>query len=210
VDRSLSVLQFLALLGPLLAAAGCGDPGKSLYPLEQSMEWTYQVVSASPNRSSKITVVNMPARMLAGRSVTPQKIEVNGQTLFQFMGEDSEGIFVLATQGPNAMEPEIVPSPVYRLHHPYESGTRWEVNSRFHVTIENADETVTVPAGTFESCVKVVTRSSLMEKQKIASEQGITWYCPGVGMVKSITKPNSNNMGESGELIQLESYSSSD
>jgi hypothetical protein len=63
-----------------------------------------------------------------------------------------------------------------------------------------SEEAVTVPAGTFERCLKVKEEGVRVEK--VQSEtykiqvEGITWYAPGVGMVKAIGKMRNLTSGK--------------
>lgn len=218
--RNLMVLQVFVLL----ITANCGDR-KSFYPLGENQKWTYQLTSTvGEYQTGAVVVTNMPKRELSGQSVTPRKIEARGQTAFSFVGEDSKGIYVLAQQALSSSEPSINANPPYDLYRPFEKGTKWEYLSRIstedtatiRATIQSDDETVTVPAGTFENCLKVVAQGEkvknlgdFMQDAKISQDE-ISWYCPGVGLVKSITKKASYEVDKNGEiLLQLESYEGS-
>jgi len=50
-------------------------------------------------------------------------------------------------------------------------------------------ETVTVPAGTFENCVRVDVRHDAINGDQMWSMHGTTWYKAGVGIVKMIQNP---------------------
>ncbi len=70
------------------------------------------------------------------------------------------------------------------------NGTIGEESVRVHeFTVEATDETVVVPAGTFEHCMKV-KRARLREPDSNASEAETradikrSWFCPGIGKVK--------------------------
>jgi hypothetical protein len=203
-------------LAILVLTVGCSGGGGGLYPLGESETWTYQMTTTSgmSNRTAKVTVRNMPKRELAGKIVTPQMTEHNGQTFFSFVGEDPNGFFLLASQVPNAAEPVVMESPQYLLHKPYENGTKWEVATvdeasdtgtpvTLQAAIENVDETVTVPAGTFEGCVKVAAQG---ESSRGMVREQISWFCPGVGMVKLISKSRNRSTVEE-SAFQLESHS---
>jgi len=215
------------IVATFLLLIGCGDRGMSFYPLDQSERWTYQLSRSSilgTDGQGRLTVSNMSKRELVGKYVTPQKVETRELTFFTFVGEDSDGIFELAEQSPNATDPKIEKPPKYFLRKPFKEGTRWNFTSvtqalsaRLSITlqavIESADDTVTVPIGTFEACLKVVAKgeqtyytAGLGGSGKIHVED-TSWYCPGVGLAKSIRKEISNGkMAESGEIaIQLES-----
>jgi hypothetical protein len=224
--------QRYLLLSPLpllVLLMGCGDRSRSFSPLSPGEKWTYQVSSGSTigtGGQGKVTITNLPNRELAGKAVTPEKYEANGQTFFVFVGEDSDGVFDLAEQAPNATEPALKKPPIYLLRRPYQEGTKWEQRSEtqtlstkvpitLQVSIESANDTITVPAGTLEGCLKVVGKGdqtqnmgAFMGRARIHVEE-TSWYCPGVGLAKTVRKETSNHlMAGSGEAsIQLESHS---
>lgn len=208
----------MAITFVLLLTTGCANQGEELYPLAEERTWTYQLSTESAFGSTKnmaLTITNMPERELDGKSVIPQRTEAEGQTFFSFVGSDAEGIFILGNQGPNAAEPEIVTPTAYLLRQPYEQGTTWQYQSSglgspggevptLQATIESTEETVTVPAGTFSDCLKVVAkgeqRGGFMNQSTIAIEES-SWFCPRVGLVRSI-----NKIGNGGYSLQLQSY----
>ena len=72
------------------------------------------------------------------------------------------------------------------------------------------DETVTVPAGTFERCL--ITRKMGYAAQSFGiMGEGVVmltedaWYCPGVGLVKAIRKEESTHMmiGSGSQSLEL-------
>jgi hypothetical protein len=215
------------LLVTMLFFISCSKGSDSYYPLKEGITWTYQISMSrlGSAESQKIVVTNFASRDLKGKKVTPQKLDVNGQTSFSFYAEDESGIFEYASQGPGAPEPEIKVTPTYTLKNPIQVGTTWEdktktafENEKIPYTlksmIESKDEIVTVPAGTFKGCIKVKGTGSaekntgLFGIAKIKVEH-YDWYAPGIGMIKSIVKESSNNIaaGYGGEAtLQLESF----
>lgn len=172
-----------------------------------------------------MVVTNLPRRELGGRSVVPRKVDVEGQTSFVFVVRDDSGYYEYAKQDANDTEPVVSRSPSYYLRHPAVPGTSWQdtavtqmLTSRVRVpltaTVESASEVVTVPAGTFENCLKVVSRGSahrdlgsIMGRARIDLERH-AWYAPGVGLVRAVFREHSNHMmmGSGGEsTLQLDS-----
>lgn len=220
----LAILAFMTLI----AATGCGAQNKSFYPLDEGEKRTYQINASSRYMGSvhaTLTSINMRKRDLAGKPVTPQKMEINGQTFFSFVSEDSDGVLELAEQTPNAAEPEMKSSPRYFLRRPYKEGTKWEVRSEtqtlpskvsitLQALIQSTNETVTVPAGTLEGCLKTMAKgdaiksiANFMGQVKIHVEE-ISWFCPGVGLAKSIRQEGTNHLmlGNGEVSVQLESH----
>ena len=202
---------------------------ESYYPLKEGMNWEYQFFFKSMLNSiggQKMIVTNFAHREMRGKTVTPQKVDVLGQSSFVYIGEDNDGIFEFAKQLPNAFEPEINQSPQYILKNPIKVGIRWIIeyktvllNQNFSIplnsTIENIDDIVTVPAGTFQNCVRVKCTGGINKnlghfqgkaRIKVLSH---SWYAPGVGLIKSIIEEKSNHLlvGKGGTIsVQLDSY----
>lgn len=208
--------------------SGCSESTETYYPLKEGRTWEYQMSAGSMlggGGTEKVIVTNFAPRELKGKKVTPQKVDAGGQSYFTFISEDAEGIYEFATQPPGAVDPEIKTNPNYFLKYPIKVGTSWDdkmetsllmekVPVMLKSVIESIDEVVTVPAGTFKGCVKV--KSMGTTKKNLGAFMGAatinvenySWYAPGIGNIKSITKENSNHlMVGSGELtLQLESF----
>jgi hypothetical protein len=226
--------RVLSLAAGLLLLTSCRGANTSFLPLDEGQTWTYQVnigsmLGSMDAKTTQVifTDVNMPARELAGKSVTPQKAEVDGHTFaIAFLGEDSDGIFTLASQSPDATEPAIKTPPEYNLHRPFKSGTQWDLPSTtlttsqrvpvaLHVTIESDNDTITVPIGTFERCLKLVSHGDttrqmgpFMGGPRIHVDD-TTWYCPGTGYAKEVRK-ETNNFWHGEMSVQLESRGKSE
>jgi hypothetical protein len=221
------VITLASLLFVMVFVGGCGKGSDSYYPLDEGRTWEYQFSASSmlgPGGTQKIVITNLPDRELAGKKVTPQKVDVGGVSTFSFILEDANGICEYASQERGAPEPEIKPNPSYILRNPVKAGTTWQEQTRTHIlqenvpftltsTIEGTDETITVPAGTFKSCVKVKGSGNAQKKLGILGDAQITveqytWFAPGVGMIKFMQKESSNHMMVgSGEIaFQLESF----
>jgi hypothetical protein len=105
--------------------------------------------------------------------------------------------------------------PTYLLKWPLKPGDSWEVvsltmwevpNVAFNLTltVESADETVTVPAGTFSHCAKIVGAASIQNQGQPVVVKSTEWYCPNSGLVKQLR--TEFGPGPRGELsLQLES-----
>jgi hypothetical protein len=127
-----------------------------------------------PLRSESVVY---PARKIGDQEVLPIKQTLNGLTSFQFLAEDKEGIYICAVQGPNDLEPKIMPGKRYSLKYPMEIGTAWDyrnergevINSRIAVK-----ETVTVIAGNFE-CLKIEQAGKRDFQGQIANFKGYEW-----------------------------------
>ena len=224
--QAASIIVFI-LMCMLLNLMGCSKKTETYYPVKEGQTWQYQVSLGSMLGSEgggKLVITNLALRELKGKKVTPQKVELAGQTHFVFIAEDDNGIYEFAEQSPGSVEPQIKDSPAYLMKYPIKANNTWEEKTKTSLlkqnlsitlksTIESTDETVTVPAGTFKSCLKVKGTGAAKKDLGILGVANVSvehhnWYAPGVGMVKTVLKENSNNMMVgSGELtLQLESF----
>jgi len=206
---------------------GCNRTPDSYYPLKEGMTWEYQVSGRSmfgAGAAATIVMTNLAHRELKGQTVTPQKVDANAQTYFSFIAADSSGICEFAKQSPEAVEPELKIPPVYMIKYPIAVGTRWQSKTETSLlmskvpitlasTIESVDEIITVPAGTFNKCIKIKSVGSTKKSLGIfgtvkVSVESYSWYTLGVGVIKSALKETSNNLmvGAGEATIQLKSF----
>ncbi len=165
----------LVLVSSFLVA--CGGSSHTLYPLNEGHTCEYQVsISTMAHNAgftpmkfdTRMTVTNMPQRDLNGKRVTPQRADISQQSQFTFMAEDNTGLYEYARQTAGAVEPEILSTPVYYLKSPLKAGATWDgetetsllrrkISISTKVSVEAMQDIVTVPAGTFDDCVKTKT-----------------------------------------------------
>lgn len=201
-------------------ATGCGQQEASYYPLAHGLSWEYElsVKQMLGGGQTTMTLTNLPPRQLGDRDVVPQRMEAPGHSAFMFIAEDANGIFEHAYQEDG--EPEIKDPPDYLLKYPIQVGASWEdayktemlqqkIPVTIKSTIESVAETVTVPAGTFNNCVKVrgvgkaKKSMGLFGAAKIDVES-ITWMCPGVGVVKSLLEEDGHNLLLGGGKVSMQ------
>lgn len=209
----------------LMFFVSCNSTDNPYYPLKENLEWNYLVSRNyfGEEVSWKMTVTNMPKRELNGKTVTPQKVTVNGIILFNFYVEDQSGIYSIAQQTFNSPEP-VITKPDYLLHFPIEIGSTYEEKGKTQALttnipikvlfkVESNKETVTVPAGTFENCLKIrgvgdsIQNHGILGKAKIHAEY-LVWYAPGIGLIKAVITEKSNHLMSGGGSLttQLESF----
>jgi hypothetical protein len=138
-------------------------------------------------------------REVGGRQVTPQSVELGGQFATIFRLEDKEGVKVIATQAADEQEPQLE-SGQFDIRFPVMVGRTWDDASEAmflkesvevigESRIEAIDDVVTVPAGTYDKCVRVrfTTVDGRLPSKLGGGPLSITsvrWFAPGVGMVK--------------------------
>jgi hypothetical protein len=199
---------------------GCGGSAADDYfPLKEGLSRTYSIDGATVQ-----TVENFKARKLEKKKVIPQKIETNGSTSFIFIRETSKGQMLYAKQASNTAEPVLVDTTVYIYKEPFKPGTKWggditttvmmeTVTFPLNFEVQKQKETVTVPAGTFEKCVKVVGKGEIEREKGLLGTVKVTivktdWYAPKVGLVKSVFHKSGNHMlvTEVNSITQLTGY----
>jgi len=97
--------------------------------------------------------------------------------VYLFYVIENDSIYISAIQTAKDKKPRVYSEPVYVIKTPIKVGTSWENRANKGV-IESINETVTVPAGTFNGCIRL----KLTFKKNIT----ITWIAPGIGYVKKI------------------------
>jgi hypothetical protein len=172
--------------------------------LDPGLKWEYQASwSDEPGKTNRLTLTNLPATKLNGRPVIPQKlIDGEEEVLFFVVGDDS-GVYVHAVQPPGAAGPQVRSTPPFFLRYPLKPGDSWEgtpeadfllgplpLTGLVKTSVESTEEVVNVPAGTFQHCLKTKTTGEVeFEGQPVALQLlRQTWFCPGVGIVKSMAK----------------------
>lgn len=210
--------RFLAPTVVLLAAfvSGCGSSDKSLVPTSPGRWWYYETTSTVRGESSqqRLFVANL---MQDGQRVVQRR--QSGQSHL-YTATDAglrhegyvEGGDTAALKESQALLLPASPA----------KGQRWEFTSRLRVVesrtfapedrlarlplalpmqaeIVGVDETVRVPAGRYEHCVRVDARgkltvpvdhaNSFVEVEAAQSE----WFAPGVGLVRMERKETSDS-----------------
>ncbi len=225
--RQLTLLVLISSV--LLIHLQCSSERASLYPLAEGWAWEYEVSSGSAfgGGSASMTVTNMAERKVGDAVTIPRRIEVqsavsflgreSSMTSFAFVSTDEEGFSWAASQSPTDGEPVIREPGDYFLKHSVEVGDSWEQGSLpslmtagtshesllVSIVVSGTNETVTVPAGTFDGCVKITAAT----KPRVSLEEH-DWYCPGVGLVRQSIENKSTGLLSGGgkTTFQLTSY----
>jgi hypothetical protein len=173
-----------------------------------SETWKYQLSETTFGGTCQLTIINLAARELKGRKVTPRKVEMQAQgrsvTSFHYVGEDENGVYLFAWQDSDDVEPKLNGTPSYDLKKPLKVGNTWDTtlisgggsSVPAKATIESIDEVVDVPAGTFKGCLKVHIVGTGNEA---TGRDSYYWYAPSIGLVKTVSKGLNVSM-------QLESF----
>jgi len=187
-------------------------------PLKEGLKRTYSI----DGTTTKI-VENFEVRKLGKKKVVPQKIDVNGVTSFIFIQETKKGQVLYAKQSADDTEPIILDTLIY-LNKDFKSGSTWirdytttlmmeKVTFPITYEVQKGKETVTVPAGTFDKCVKVVAKGEIEKNKGLLGTVKLMidvteWYDEKIGLVKSVVHKSGNHMliSEEKSITQLTSF----
>lgn len=214
-------LKILVLAG-LLLLGGCGDNGVDYFPLEPGTRWRYSVERTTMDgiNEQKFVVQAATPRVWQDERL-PVRISLDGTLLYYKKNE--QGVFRMAGQHRFDLKPvAIAEDRRMVLKQPLKVGTHWKESSativlartgppqrsEYEITapvtiryvIEAADDTVTVPAGRFENCLRIhgqgrqsdYDAGNYIDRTDITVEQ-TDWYAPGVGLVKSVRKESTTS-----------------
>lgn len=227
----------LTLIAAALLAAGCSSQpqGDSYFPLDIGARWEYDVASDINNTLTRETYVATVDRTIdyeGGDQVYVRRIEVPGSIGIEYwLRKDKVGIARIAKRSDIDEQARLDPNARIVLKLPVTLGASWMVPSEPFVvapktdlgqrevkmpkvlmtyTVEAVDETVTVPAGTYKDCARIVGLGNL--PLYLDAVQGFTdipitnreWYCKGVGLVKVEREEPLSSMLWSGGKITME------
>jgi hypothetical protein len=187
IRQSFLVALFLFLTPLAATAADASD----YYPLAQGLTWQYEVRVTEFGETrdpQEVAITNLAPQTLNGEQVSPRLVQSVPRITF-FVANHEDGICLLAAQPSNRREPEVLDTPDYFIKEPLEVGTTWMYKD-VTMTIEAINESVTVPAGTFEGCLRI-KRTGTMEGKFMGpwntsvEMDGFEWYAPAAGLIKS-------------------------
>jgi hypothetical protein len=164
----LILMLILFFLIPLLIAADC--LAELYFPLSEGMVWEYQYIMKNVVREGHTHSNNVIRKALAPRKLNDKEVfplqDQKGNLLFVLA--DDVGVCYYAQQSIRDTEPKIFQPTEYFLKYPLKEGATEETRKKTillnpHVdvdvdvtmTIETLTDTVTVPAGTFENCLRI-------------------------------------------------------
>lgn len=216
MNRSWRCLAFLATA--LLSACGGDDASTPYFPLQPGTRWVYEVheKNAVTDQSRPLTIRAIDPVRVEGRRYA-RRLASDGN---EYWISQAEG--ALARVGVRRAidsAPLMDDKPRTVMQVPPAEGQWWEIESRpyilervepfrerfsqddskrivLHMKVASLDDTVEVPAGRFEKCLRVEGNgllNVLADARVGASEVPVThteWYAPGVGLVKLVrTEP---------------------
>lgn len=172
-----------------LALSGCKSG--SYFPLDEHRVREY-VVTVKPRtpdgeeekpQRGQASLTTLPRRMLGGIEVTPEVVQVGNRFAYSFYVEDEIGVRLVARQGFQESEPEVLEERADMLRYPLERGKRWKdfqetnftspaIEIEGETVVAGENETVKVPAGTFSGCKKLVFKGTASVEVDIGAATG--------------------------------------
>ncbi len=220
--NTLNKYQFSFLIPILIFLHGCsGTVGHEYFPLQEGAYWRYQMnyKTMDGRWDTFFAYENYPSLSNDEQTIHVRKT-IDGRE-YHYTTDD-EGIKVENYEINEGMERRIESNQHYVFKYPLEVGQTWNdksysqvliktgppqktvfritANLPVNVTVEADNETVTVPAGTFENCIKISLKGSGFHDagnyvgHTIVSIDELRWYAPGVGLVKSIRKEKTTDL----------------
>lgn len=199
VGTALAVCAFCLL--------GCGAGRTSYDPTEEGITWTYR--NRAGEATKEVTVTNLAPMKVNRTKVVPRRQDEDGGSSVSFLSENDKGLWLMAVQGPGMPRPVALQRPYPLLRYPLRVGTFWVVSAYTNLLretvpivlkyeIESIGEAVTVPAGTYDKCVKIRALGQARKTSKalgtaIVKKEYHAWLAPDVGMVKSINSETADN-----------------
>ncbi len=197
-----------------LLLTGCSEKpqGNPYFPLQKGLSWTYKVTTKYPDQilQDSITITNIGRQSFGKNSYFVRRTNTG---IDYYLNHDEQGVYREGLRTVVETKPRLDREKRFVLKTPLEIGTEWREISRpvlllrvypyreragksaqvpMTYRIESITATVTVPAGTFDNCIKVTANGSF--NSHIDAVNGETeipltteeWYAPGVGLVKQI------------------------
>jgi len=208
-------------------AGGCAeDAGGEYFPTRAGMRWEYEisiVTQAGPG-GRRLFVESLGVARRAGRSFAARR---DGEGNVSYYEERRDGLWRLdasAGGGQTALDAgdrtDSLDPGRKVLGYPLRPGTRWRATERT-VTLEKhtpphgnltrlevalelvyridaVDETVVVPAGRFERCVRVHAEGEASREVGLyigamdVRVEVTRWYAPGVGLIKAVRRESTS------------------
>lgn len=222
----------LLSLACALWLSGCGGAADSYFPLEQGRWWEYAVAVTILDETArqKELVRNAGEGRWEGEPVRLREHPGGAVSLYQAM---DEGVRRVATRAPEASEVLADAPGHFVLREPLAVGTAWQLTSRLSLiesrtfepndriirrrvpvtlnyAVEAVNDTVSVPAGRFEGCLRVRAAGSAVVlvdrglESAVVEVEAYDWYAPGVGLVKSTRREFSDSKFLKSGEYQLE------
>ena len=207
------------MLPAVALLAACAKTPPTYFPLNAGWEWEYaaHTVTSDGPRDARYLVANLPSFEYEGVTTFPRR-SPSGNTILYTVGDS--GLQRVAEQGaqtgivayPTPLQ--VLPAhPAIGMHWRSETRTlvlevtshaagalyRIDVDVPLNYTVAAVNESVSVPAGNFDDCLRIEaagTTQAQVRKQVGLAEVRVEiteWYCAGAGLVRSVRRESTSS-----------------
>ena len=199
---------FICVAALLISSCG-GHVGDAYFPLQNGLTWTYVLTTTYLDEETKevVTLENLGKKQFDEKSYYVRR---SSYGVDYYLNADDSGVHRDAIRTLVELKPRADSNPRFVLKYPLEVGTNWQMITKpiillrvfpnrhlaeasqvpLYYEIVSTSESVSVPAGDFENCIKV----EALGETEIYTDgvNGYTnipfrveeWYAPNVGLVK--------------------------
>ena len=211
MQKNISILNYSLAIFFLAICTSCSNKEYSYFPLNSGLKWHYNVLLTTRDglKKQKYILHNIGSDKLNSEPVFLRK-SLDGTTLYYSVLE--KGIYYLGSSDSRILDPKFISNKQLVIPKPFTIDTKWEqltttkllkktgppqttefkiiAKVPLEIKIESLDDTVVVPAGQFDNCMRIkMTGSSYKNAGNyvgltLVNVEQTNWYSPGVGLVK--------------------------
>ncbi len=229
----------LFFLSVLIFVTACNEKEYNYFPLSNGKIWNYSIV-INPGVEDKIvykkTNFSLDKQIILGKERDKKQVYpiLREDRSIYYYARNKDGITREGVQHRGNYPIKYEENKKYVLKFPLKLGTEWQSVSKTYLIlrryayfdyrattnfdlkfkIASLNESVKVPAGTFENCIKIVGNgeTTFIGDREIGTIKilinTIDWYAPNIGLVKSIRKEETDSdlFGTSKMVQVLDDY----
>lgn len=175
--KSMIILMLFSAI--LSCSESNSTSGESIMPLAVGNYWIYTVETYEDNLDNSVFHTENTQRV-------EEEITWGGYTWYghtrggagQYHRNAKEGIYLLQIDDKHPDGEACL-----LFEYPIKAGTSWTIGEST-TTVEAIDETVTVPAGVFDNCIRCDYTMPDISSIKVKITSCTRWFKPGIGKVK--------------------------
>lgn len=209
------IARLLCLISLSLLLTGCFDnpAGDRYFPLQEGLSWNYRVTTEyldeNESHQTQLEISSLGQQRFGEHQYYVRR---TSSGIDYYINVDEQGVYRSGLRTLVELKPRLDAEKRFVLKYPLEPGTNWlefskpmillnvfptrqritGINFPMSYSIESTSESVTVPAGTFANCIKVVGQGvAEMYTDGVNGFNEIPilveeWYAPDVGLIKLV------------------------
>ena len=229
--------SYILVIFLVFISAGCSKKENSYFPLSSGLKWHYNVALTTRDglQKQKYILHNIGSDKLNGEPVFLRK-SLDGTVLYYSISNN--GIYYLGSLDSRAINPKFYADKRIVIPKPFTIDTEWEqvTHTRLlkktgppqrtefkiiaevplEIKIESLEDTVIVPAGQFNKCMRIKMIGSAYKDAgnyvglTLVNVEQTNWYSSGVGLVKMerIETTQSDALDKGTLLVELTEFES--